>query len=117
MNSRSSRLNHTGSRACGAYPPPATVARVPPVSSASRAPASQGRMWSSSPWTTRTGQRTRPASSVAPSMLVAGPTRPRMVAISVSGSVSNPQPTASSIALVEWGSEKISPQKNSRNSR
>jgi hypothetical protein len=39
------------------------------------------------------------------------------VAISVSGSVSSPQPTASSIGLVECGSVKHREKKNSRNSR
>ena len=42
---------------------------------------------------------------------------PSRVAISVSGSVSSPQPTVSSIGLVECGSVNICEKKNSRNSR
>ena len=62
-----------------------------------------------------TGQRTLLASSLTAS----GPwmwSGAVTVAISVSGVVSSPQPTASSYCLVEWGSVKICEQKNSTKS-
>jgi len=77
-------------------------------------------MASSSPWTTRTGHRTRVASSATRSGFESGSPwalDPSRVAISVSGSVSSPQPTLSSIGLVECGSVNIWAKKNSRNSR
>jgi hypothetical protein len=96
------------------------VTRSPPASSASLAPLANGRMASWSPWITRTGHRTRVASSAARSGSENGSPwalDPSRVAISVSGSVSSPQPTVSSIGLVECGSVNICEKKNSRNSR
>ncbi len=57
MKSRSSRLTLIGSRAWGRWPDPSRTASVPFASSASRAPDSQGRTWSSPPWITRIGTR------------------------------------------------------------
>ena len=83
----------------------------PPVRAASSAPAATGRMPSSSPWMTITGQLTR--SAIARVVCSSSPS-PSAVAIRVSGSVSSPQPTASSICLVECGSLKAVSKKNWR---
>ena len=109
--SRSSRLTFTGSRACGAWPEPSSVTSSPPVSSASAAPAPAG-----GPRPRRRGSRA-PGSGRARRAPARSPRRivPPCVAISVSGSVSSPQPTQSSICLVECGSVKHCAKKNSRN--
>ena len=81
------------------------------MASASATPRLGPVIRSSEPWITSTGQRTRPARSRASSapMLSAS-----CVAISVCASVSSPQPTQSSIGLVECGSGNICEKKNSR---
>ena len=113
MNSRSSRLSLTGSRAFGRWPAPSSVTSAPPVASASASPCVSGRTRSRSPWMTSIGHRTR--SHIAREVLVARPGRgPRVVSASVSGVVSSAQPTQSSICLVECGSLKHLAKKNSR---
>ena len=114
--SRSSRLILTGSRAFGICPEPCRVTNSPAVASASAAPCLRGRTWSSSPWITSVGQRTREHVSLKLSVLQASPI-PRVVSASVSGSVSSAQPMQSSICLLECGSVKHLAKKNSRNPR
>ena len=71
-------------------------------------------MASAVPWMTSTGQRTRAHSSRA---LSSSMPLPISVAMSVSAVVSRPQPTQSSIGLVECGSVNIWEKKNSRKPR
>ena len=104
----------TGSRASGPWPPPPMVTNEPPVTSARAAPAAWGRMASSSPWMTSTGQRTRSHTDRKVSSPQAS--SPRSVSISVAASISSPHPTQSSICFVECGSVNIRPKKNSRKS-
>ena len=74
-----------------------------------------GTMWSRSPWTTSTGQRTLRQSSAAPSSSAYG--TGASVCMIVSGVVSSPKSTPSSICLSECGSLKTWPKKNSRKPR
>jgi hypothetical protein len=85
------------------------------VAAARAAPVSWGRMASSSPWITSTGQRTRPQAARKPSASTIA--RPRTVSASVAGPTSAPHETASSRALVEWASLNIWPKKKSRKPR
>ena len=114
MKSRSSRLTLTGSRAWGRWPDPSSTVSVPFASSASRAPEAQGRTASSLPWMTSTGQSMRASSSRT--LFASWSRGASWVAISVSASVSRPQPTQSSRCFVECGSVKHCEKKNSRKS-
>ena len=101
----------TGSRTCGPWPEPSSSTRSPPVASASAIPRPGPVIASPVPWITSTGQRTRSHSSrtsASPSSSISS------AAMSVSGVVSRPQPTQSSIGFVECGSVNICEKKNSR---
>ncbi len=89
---------------------------MPLVRSASSIAHSCGVMASSSPEITSTGQCTPAHRLTSDSRISSGvPSRiPRVVSISVSGVVSSPQPTQSSICLVECGSLNACEKKNSR---
>ena len=76
-----------------------------------------GVIRSSVPWMTRTGQRMERRRSSVRSRSPRTGSGLNWVATSASASVSRIQPTPSSTCLVECGSGKISPQKNSPNPR
>ena len=109
--SETSRLNRTGSRACGLCPAPSIVTSLPPVAAAKAAPRSAGIRASSSPWITSTGQRIWDISSCD---LASSNPDGLTVSSSVSGVVSSAQPMPSSICFVECGSVKQRSKKNSR---
>lgn len=111
-NSSSSAFTRTGSRTFGPCPEPSSTASRPPVRRATSRPSASGRIASSEPWMTSTGQRTRRQRSAAASG-VGHDVGSHSVRMSVSGSVSRPQETNSSIGRVEWGSLNIRPAKNS----
>ena len=90
------------------------VTNSPPVASATRRPPVRPNT-SASPWMTSTGQRTHAHRSANGMPL--GSSIPRSVSTSVSGVVSSPQPTQSSICFVECGSVKHFEKKNSRKPR
>jgi hypothetical protein len=122
--SRSARLIGTGLRptVCAVF---ASSRYSPPVWAASASAQLGGVTVSSSPSSTSTGQRIRPAMSTNASRPAMNTSRidpapicstgPSVWAI-VSPSVSSPQSIACSIAIVEWGSATTSPIHHSRNS-
>ncbi len=108
-NSRISVLTRTGWRACGRWPAPSSVARDPPDASARATALAYGDTASSVPWMTKTGHETRLQTSSTSCSVCSSP-----ISSSVSGVVSSPQPTQSSMCFVECGSVKHRPKKNSR---
>ncbi len=92
-------------------PLPSIVTSSPAVALASSTPRSCGVIASSSPWITSTGQL-HPRAELAHRSLRRGSDLAERV-ISVSASVSSPQPTASSIGFVECGSVTHCEMKNS----
>ena len=116
-NSRRSRLTLTGSRTCGAWPEPSNRTSSAPVSSATRSPRATGMTASSVPWTTTAGHVMLRQSASTASTSGRPESPPSMVRISVSGVVSRPQATQSSICFVECGSGKTCAKKNSRKPR
>jgi hypothetical protein len=112
-NPATSSLTLTGSRAMGMWPAPSRVTRAPSVASASARPRRGGLIWSSSPWTTSTGQR---LAAHQPRRVASSTQGAWDSAIRTSGEVSRPQPTLSSICLVECRSVKHWEKKNSRKS-
>ena len=83
------------------------------MASASLVLRSGGVTASSLPWRTRTGQRTRLVSSTTSLVEYPGASA---VSMSVSGVVSSPQVTQSSMTDVECGSVHTCEKKNRRNS-
>jgi hypothetical protein len=69
------------------------------------------------PWITSTGQRMPRNSACTEAVFGSPASAPSTVRINVSGVVSRPHATVSSRCLVECGSGKTSPKKNSRKPR
>ena len=106
--SRRSRLNDDGSRACGKCPEPSSVTSSPPVASASAAPAACAcdRVVVA----VHDEHRAAHAPRELPRLARAPASRRGARRCSVSGVVSSPQPTQSSICFVECGSGKQLPE-------
>ena len=114
-----SRLTSTGSRPCGPWPPPSTVTSGPPVSSASRSPTAWGRMRSSRA-VDHEDRAAHPGAQLfrwrQVAAVAAEPAGGR-VGERARASISWPQPTQSSICLVEWGSREHLPEEEAGGSR